>query len=115
MSYHILTICLPLSFVIGITYWINSSIVIKTDEIVFRADVTKLKRQRVKMGDIIEICAHEIEAEDSTKKFHIHCTGENCKIIEFWYDEKALIELAKEIKTQNPKVKMNNNLKALIA
>lgn len=114
MSYHVLTICLPLGFVIATIYWSRSKIIVKNGEIIFRSKLLTIRKSRVKIGDIIEICAHETGKNDATKKFHIHLEDENLEIIEFWYDEAAMLDLAKTIKSNNPNIKMNENLKSLI-
>lgn len=114
VSYHVLTICLPLGFFIGSIYWLNSNITIYKDEVMIRSKITDLKRKKIKMGDIVEITAHEIEADDATNKFHIILKDADHKIIEFWYDEAALLKLAKEIKSNNPKLKVDKKLDSLL-
>lgn len=115
LSYHILTICLPMGIVTGLLYGIRRRIVIRKDEVLLCTKYSSIKRKRIKMGDIIEICANEIDANDASAKFHIHLKDENLKITEFWYDVDDMLALAKEIKVNNPDLKMNKKLEALLA
>lgn len=114
MNYHVLTICLPIGFIVSIHYWVTSGITIKQDEVILRTSITKFKREKIKMGDILELCVHEKEENDSTTKFHIHLKDDDVKIVEFWYDEKALILLAKALKTINPKIKFSKKLQKVM-
>lgn len=115
MNYHVLTICLPFGAVLGMFYWSRSKITINEDVIKLRTNLTQVKRTSVKIKDIKEICAHTIEQDDSTAKFHIHLKDENLKIIEFWYDSTAIIELAKDIKKRNPNIKVNTKLQQIMS
>ena len=115
MNYHVLTFCLPLGAVIGVFYWSRSKITIKNDELKVRTKLTQITRTSIKMDEIESICLGEVEGEDSTSKFHIHLKGEDIKIIEFWYDEQAMLEIAQNIKKCNPKIKMNTKLQAIMS
>lgn len=111
MGYHILTICLPLGLVFGVLYWRASKITLRDNEVIIRTKRHSLKRNRIKMGDIIEICAHENDSNDSINKCRVQCVNQELELVEFWYDEKELENLAREIKTRNPNIRINRNLK----
>jgi len=115
MEYHVLTVSLPLGFVIAMIYWASSKITIKKDELLIKSSLRRIRREKIKVDEIVEICAHEIESTDSTLKFHIHLADKDLKIIEFWYDENSLLTLAKELVSKNPKIKVNKKLQAIIA
>lgn len=115
INYHFLTLTIPSSFLIGLLYWNSRRITVRGNEVLIRTEVSNFKRSRIKIDEIIEICAHEKENNDASCKFHIHTPEEDIKVIEFWYDEKELLALAKEIKNRNPKTKVNRKLQAIMS
>lgn len=106
VNYHIVTVSAPVGLVSGIIYWNSRRITIEKDELVVRAKYSKVKRTRIKMGDIIEVCTNE-QMGEVKPCFHIHTKEEDIILNEKWYDEEALNKLVNNITKENPEAKLH--------